>query len=110
MKPFDDSHTFTHRHGPNAKSQVATEDKMVDVNVSESILPVKLSQLSTAHPHPHYNYISSAENRGVGRFPHLEFILLESLRPASACNNPFLKDGIGLGLSNNCCTMYQLGW
>ena len=42
MKPFDDFHTFTHRHGPNAKSQVATEDKMV-VNVSGSILQVKLS-------------------------------------------------------------------
>ena len=42
MKPFDDFHTFTHRHGPNAKSQVATEDKMV-VNVSRSILQVKLS-------------------------------------------------------------------
>ena len=42
MKPFDDSHTFTHRHGPNAKSQVATEDKML-VNVSGSILQVKLS-------------------------------------------------------------------
>ena len=41
MKPFDDFHTFTHRHGPNAKSQVATEDKMV-VNVSGSILQAKL--------------------------------------------------------------------
>ena len=42
MKPFDDFHTFTHRHGPNAKSQVATEDKMV-VNVSGRIMQVKLS-------------------------------------------------------------------
>ena len=66
MKPFDDFHTFTHRHGPNAKSQVATEDKML-VNVSGSILPVKLSTLQCTPPSAYNTNIKTVHhNRAVG--------------------------------------------
>ena len=72
MKPFDDFHTFTHRHGPNAKSQVATEDKMV-VNVSGSTLQVKLSTAYCTPPSPHNTKTSQQQ---CGSAPHHLVVLV----------------------------------